>query len=509
MHHSTVRIWAFLLAATGLGICLYKIFYLGLPVTPQQETEVWTVQAQVNFTGKGAAAIVDFHLPSVIPGFWKLDEDFISNRFGLGIEKVKDNRKAQWAGRRAKGDQTLYYRITVTKSMQEDAWTSRPVFPKPPDYPEPYATAIRKIIEDVRNESANVSTYTKELLQQLNSPQPNENVNLIRNQGDTPAHWVNEIINILKGVRIPARILWGIDVTNSANNAALKPLLQVHNGKEWLTFNPVTSESGIPENFLSWMVGDNPLYTVTGGKAASVRFSVTKNYKEVLEVARQGAAQMDSILIDLSLFSMPVQSQNVFRLLLMVPLGAMIVVLMRTFIGINTFGTFMPVLIALAFRETHLLWGLLLFILIVSIGLMLRFYLERMMLLLVPRLTSILIIVVILMLLISLISNRLGVERTLSVALFPMVILSMTIERMSITWEESGAREALMQGFGSLLVACLGYLVMANERLGYLMFVFPELLLVLLAMSLLMGRYTGYRLVELRRFRAMRGNDKP
>ena len=89
-----------------------------------------------------------------------------------------------------------------------------------------------------------------------------------------------------------------------------------------------------------------------------------------------------------------------------------------------------------------------------------------------------------------------------------MVILAMTIERMSITWEENGAQEAMLQGLGSLAVACIGYLVMTNETLMYLMFVFPELLFVILALCLLMGRYTGYRLSELRRFRAIVAEDK-
>jgi hypothetical protein len=217
---------------------------------------------------------------------------------------------------------------------------------------------------------------------------------------------------------------------------------------------------------------------------------------------------MSSVFADFSLLSLPVQNQNVYRVLLMVPLGALLVVFLRTFVGLKTFGTFMPVLIALAFRETQLYWGLFLFVAIVSLGLMLRFYLERLMLLLVPRLASILVIVVILMLLISLVSTKFGIERVLSITLFPMVILAMTIERMSITWEESGAQEAMLQGLGSLAVACLGYLVMTNETLMYLMFVFPELLFVVLALCLLMGRYTGYRLSELHRFRAIVSEDK-
>ena len=41
---------------------------------------------------------------------------------------------------------------------------------------------------------------------------------------------------------------------------------------------------------------------------------------------------------------------------------------------------------------------------------------------------------------------------------------------------------------------------MSNELVAHLTFNFPELLLVQLALILLIGQYTGYRLMELKRF---------
>jgi len=160
------------------------------------------------------------------------------------------------------------------------------------------------------------------------------------------------------------------------------------------------------------------------------------------------------------------------------------------------------VLIALAFRETELLWGCILFSVIVALGLIIRFYLERLKLLLVPRLASMLTIVILLMAGVSVISHKLGMEHGLSIALFPMVILAMTIERMSIVWDENGPKDALLSGLGSLAVAAVGFLVMTHPLAEYLAFVFPELLLLVLAFTLLAGRYTGYRVSELWRFRA-------
>ena len=139
-----------------------------------------------------------------------------------------------------------------------------------------------------------------------------------------------------------------------------------------------------------------------------------------------------------------------------------------------TLGTFMPILVAIAFRETELIWGIVLFIVITAAGLSLRFYLERLQLLLVPRLCSVLVLVVLLMLAISLISGRLGLERGFSVALFPIVIMTMVIEHMSVIWEESGPGAAIKEGIGSLMVAVLGYLGMTEPHLTHLIFVFSR-----------------------------------
>ena len=343
MSKNIVRFWAILLIALGLGIASYKVYYLGLPATPQQSTEVWTVQARLIFEGEGKPAKIALYVPDVTPGFLKLDEDFISSHFGLAVDKLDNNRRADWSVRRAKGDQTLYYRIILTRTDLSQTWTSVPRYPKKPEYQEPYASAITATLDDVRSESADIGSYTRELLLQLNSSQPNENVELIKGKaGSNSADWVREIIEMLKGVRIPGRVLWGLNITDASNKATLEALLQVHNGDKRLTLHPTTVAQGIPKNFLSWKVGDLPLYELEGGKNAKLEFSITKTYEELIDIARKGAKQMNSVIADFSLLSLPVQNQNIYRLLLMVPLGALLVVFLRTFVGLKTFGTFTP-----------------------------------------------------------------------------------------------------------------------------------------------------------------------
>jgi hypothetical protein len=174
---------------------------------------------------------------------------------------------------------------------------------------------------------------------------------------------------------------------------------------------------------------------------------------------------------------------------------------MRNIIGIRTTGTFMPILLSLAFRETTLLTGLFLFILVIGTGLLLRSYLSRMKLLMVPRISVVVIVVILIMVAMSVLSYRLGLYRGLTITFFPMIILAWTIERITIVLEEEGYKEAVIQSGGSIAVAIASYLVITRELTGHIVFNFPESSLVILSIIMLLGQYRGYRLTELVRFR--------
>jgi hypothetical protein len=208
------------------------------------------------------------------------------------------------------------------------------------------------------------------------------------------------------------------------------------------------------------------------------------------------------------MYSLPISVQRFYRILFMIPVGVFLLVIMRNLIGIKGLGTFMPVLVALAFRETTLVWGLVLFTSIMAVGLLARSFLENLKLLLAARLAAIVMIVILLMALISVVAHKLGFDKGLSVALFPIVILTMTIERISIIWDERGGGEATREAAQTLAIATICYLVISWQDMQYVFFTFPELILLLLAATLVIGRYSGYRLTELSRFRVLAGEQK-
>ncbi len=124
----------------------------------------------------------------------------------------------------------------------------------------------------------------------------------------------------------------------------------------------------------------------------------------------------------------------------------------------------------------------------------------RMKLLIVPRLAAILTATVLVVGFLAIIMENLGINLGLSVSLFPIVILAMTIERAAVTWEEEGPTETIIAGLGSILAAVIGYFCMINDYVQHWAFVFPELLLLVLAVNILVGRYNGYKVIEYFRF---------
>lgn len=503
MKQRYVYVLAAILTVIGLSIFAYKWRVLGFPIVEDEETQVWTIESAIKFDSGPGSIKVKLNIPTLTPGFRTHNENSVSRGYGFSLNYPSGGREAQWAIRRADGPQTIYYRISVYEDDTAELSDTTPPFPPPPVIEEPLKTAVDVVVSDVREHSADTASFTTELLHYMNDPSPGPNVELLMSEVESPSDFVQIVTTMLAAARIPARMIRGFRLEGRQRSAQVVPWLEVHDGDRWRYFNPATGEENIPDKFLIWWRGSEPLVSVEGGSNVEVDFAVQEYHLDAVAIAERQARQQDSNLVDFSLYSLPIQTQAVYGVLLMIPIGALVMVLMRNFIGVHAFGTFMPVLIALAFRETKLLWGVVLFTLLVTLGLSIRFLLERLRLLLVPRLSAVLIVVVLLMLLISLVSHQLGMETGLSVALFPMVIIAMTIERMSVIWEERGAVDAMRAGLGSLAIAVFAFIAMGQRWLEHLIFTFPELLLVILAFTLLAGRYTGYRLFELSRFREL------
>ncbi|MDX1588591.1 MAG: UUP1 family membrane protein [Oleiphilaceae bacterium] len=493
-----------LLAVAGVALSWTRSVQLDIPLLPDRQVPVWLIEARVDFLADGDEVLASLSVPDAPPGYRLIAEQSASPGYGFSMLTERGSRRGEWTIREASGRQTLYYK---SQFIPTDSGNQRSTIPQIPPTPqkilweEPESTAAAELLNSAKKRSSTDLSLARELLKQIKAPGSDQNANLLLS--DMGTHQL--MIRLLNQAEIPAREAMGLRLEDARRNQSLMPLVDVYASGQWYIFDPSTGEQGIPENTLLWHRGNGSVLDVMGGNNSSVRFSMIRQTVPALELAQTQFQEHG--LSRFSFYQLPIEEQSMLKLLLLLPLGALVVAFMRIIIGVKTSGTFMPVLIALAFLQTSLVPGLIAFISIVSLGLLLRGYLSKLNLLLVARIATLIILVIFLTAMLTVLGHEMGFSVGMTITFFPMIIIAWTIERMSIIWEEQGSNEVMLQGAGSLLVATLAYGVMQMDLMEHLTFNFPEIHLVILALTLLTGQYTGYKLSELYRFREMSGDN--
>jgi len=497
------------LIIVGSFIFLYKIFFLNIPLSKNRTTDIWKIEAEITATPEQDKPIkINLLLPESQKNFKIIDEKFISPSYGQIINEDKtsnNNRINIWTKRRAKNQDTLFYSFTVIPHKNEQ-YNKIPFDYSVNKYKftNPELTASNRILKKAREESADSPSFAANVVNILkNHNDYNSSFLLNNNYSDKNiAKITSKILNL---ANIKSRIVEGFKLKSNPNltpnfvtNIPFEALLQIWNGSEWITLDIKNNKLGMPKDFFIWNY-DNKFILKTDG-IKNVTFAISYKRSEISTLEAQAT---NSIFTKFSLLNLPIKTQKQFSILITIPLGILIILILRSIIGLTTIGTFMPVLIAIAFRETGLTLGLISFGIIILLGLILRFYLENLKLLAIPRLGSVLAIVIFILLLISILFNELHIANPSSLSIFPLVIITMTIERMAVLWEERGPSASISQCSGSLLAATIIYLVINQHYIRHILFVFPELSCIIIALILLIGKYRGFRLSEVILFKQL------
>lgn len=485
----------------GLALTAYKVVRLDLPLWPGESREVWTIETKISFKPSDGPVDVELNLPTGLGGWVTLEEHFASSGFGFSVVEQGEGKVARWSRQSLEHPTTLYYKQQAYRARQD----SLPDFPvgevEAPLLEADQQAAMERLVLDLRDRSSGPATFAALLVQELARQQPGQDAEfLLGTYRDAP---LQVMLDVLAYAGIPAHSVRGIQLQDGRRRQTLSALLEIYDGNAWQLLDPVTAATGLPDQFFVWQRGHGAALRVMGGRDSRLEFALLRNSLAAKTVVSMEQRSDDFALLDFSIYALPVEQQGIFKGILLLPVAAFVVVVMRILVGIKTSGTFMPILIALAFLQTTLWVGLAIFLTLVSVGLWIRSWLSHLNLLLVARVSAVVIVVILLMAMLALFSYKLGLDQALTVTFFPTIILAWTIERMSILWEEEGGREVMMQGGGSLLVAVMAYLIMSVRVVEHLTFNFPELLISLLGVILLIGKYTGYRLSELYRFRDM------
>ena len=499
-----VKIIAAGLFLLGAATVAWQIFVQNIPVSASTTEPVWVVDAKLSFKARDNTPIkLHMFVPPSWSRFITLNESFISRNYGVNTDVLEHNRRAVWSARRASGDQQLFYRLNLTQrsnarlSVEEPG----PQFRESPKLEGVERVAVDALLKPIREHSADIETFIREAIKLINDTE-NDNARLLLANDYSQDSKSGVLELLLSSAHIPVERVHTLRLQVGTSQTP-ELWMRSYNGERWLYFNPETGAQGLPDDRVVWWVGPEPIAKLEGGYRLKVEISVnqqTVNSVALTQSIAEGKRQGGWGLL---LYDLPLKSQSTFEIILMIPVGVMLILLLRNIVGMETLGTFTPVLIGLAFRETQVVWGVIMFTFISALGLSLRSYLEHLHLQLLSRLSVVLTFVVIVMALIAVLGHRLGLDGGLSIALFPMVILTMSIERLSIVWEERGGSHAIKVGIGTLVAATLSHLMMTYSPWVYFVFTFPGTLLIFMSMMLALGHYRGYRLTELFRFKAM------
>lgn len=492
-----------LLVILGLGTAIMRHSSTGIPWLPGEDTAVWLVEARVDFIAMDGPVTASLSIPEAVPGYEIFNEQAASAGYGFAIVTDRNDRRGEWTRRNASGSQSLYFTASFLPSDtppeksphgQEEP-TTEPVF-----WDDAEITAASELIAAARETSSNARSFAREISERLN--RRTQNAALLLARSDSTVELMEKLLN---DAGLPTREVMALKLEDARRRQALTSLLEVFDGERWLLLDPQRGIIDTPENLVLWHRSGRSVLDVTGGRDSGLSFSMIR--QSVPAVTLMDQRGVNPFFANLGVHRLPIEEQSMFKLLLLLPLGALAVVFFRVLIGLKTSGTFMPVLIALVFLQTSLLPGLVSFISVVILGLLMRGYLSQLNLLLVARIAALIVLVIFIISALSIIGYQLGISTGMIITFFPLIIIAWTIERLSILWEEEGPRQVLIQGGGTMFVAVASYLLMQARIVQHLTFNFPELNLLLLALILAMGQYTGYKLTELKRFAAIRNLD--
>jgi hypothetical protein len=490
----------------SFALISYRVIWLKYPIFPAAPQKVWQFSMDAHVTGGEKETAVMVGLPSTHRGQIVVEERIRSGTLSFNLLREGPNQIGVWSGAISPKGEGIGYSSTIQVQPQRLLKIKPPKLePYPKNVREAEAKLARRLVRkwDSLPSDDRLRRIAAAMKGFWGIPLPDAQDLQAWSAFQEKHSQPEAFLLLLRAADLPARVVHGLQLAESVTTTTLT-WVEVWTGQEWESLQPEKGEIyQKPVPLLPLTTNGLPVIRVNNGDLSEVRWTLNREIINQWRMQFERIMRSNRFLDRWSLFRLPPDFQRTFRILILVPIGALMICLLRNIVGFPTFGVFLPVLMALAFRNTGLAYGLGIFWGVVLIGYLVRRWIDQLRLLLVPRLSVILTLVIICIIIFALLGNKFGLREFMAVGLLPFVILTMTIERFFVIVEEAGAREGILTAAGSAGVATITYEILQLEPLQLTFFVYPELLFAVAAVQVLLGRYTGYRLLELFRFRRL------
>lgn len=200
-------------------------------------------------------------------------------------------------------------------------------------------------------------------------------------------------------------------------------------------------------------------------------------------------------------------SQNVVYLLLVVPFLTFVTSFSRQVVGISTFGVYAPLVLSLSFFVLGLEFGLSVFIVTLVVSYLIRVLFERVELLYIPRLSLLLSALALSFFLVLGLAVYFQTSLNLSLAIFPMLVMSTISEKFLSAQSEEGIKNAIVVAGETVVVSLIGYFLFDMPLFKDAILATPEYVVLPIVGNVLLGRFTGLRWAEYFKFRTLLSED--
>jgi len=194
---------------------------------------------------------------------------------------------------------------------------------------------------------------------------------------------------------------------------------------------------------------------------------------------------------------------NTVYMLLIFPFIAFVIIFIRQVVGVSTYGVFTPLVIALALYILGIVMGLLILLVIVVISYILRKILNKFKLLYIPKTGLVLSFIGLSFLALIWFLSYYRVSLAISIAIFPMLVMSTLSEKFLSAQSEAGLKEALWGALSTVIASVVTYYLIVWNGFNNLIMSWPEFIIFPILGIIILGRFTGLRLTEYIRFRSL------
>lgn len=191
---------------------------------------------------------------------------------------------------------------------------------------------------------------------------------------------------------------------------------------------------------------------------------------------------------------------NTIVLILLLPLLATIVVAFRYIIGLSGIGLLVPIALSITFIGTDVTPGFIMLAAIIVASIVSRFLLKRLPIMQMPKVALSMLMVSICLLAALTISSIYGIIDVRSISIFPILLFILLSDRIMTIFLEREFIETVQTTIITLFLAILGFLLLTWTQLRFFILVYPESILLLIPINIMIGRYFGLRMVEYIRF---------